>query len=157
MSIKQKLLSGFGALLFIIAALGIYVYNGVNTFDEISDKKAASFEQLVDVEMIKNINTSMTLEAMDLIVDKNSGVVSNDYTTKVTELFTTIFEYEQELKAAIRLAYTLKKLEVENYLDMLTLVPVRKWEYLKKSMSINRYIHLCNMLFYIQDQAKNPP
>ena len=97
MSIKQKLLSGFGALLIIIAALGMYVYNGVNTFDEISDKKAASFEQLVDVEMIKNINTSMTLEAMDLIVDKETGSISDDYTNKINQLFKEIYEFEDEI------------------------------------------------------------
>ena len=97
MSIKQKLLSGFGALLIVIAALGVYVYNGINTFDKISDKKANSFEQLVDIEMIKNINTSMTLEAMDLIVDKETASISPEYTSKVNQLFKEIYEFEDEI------------------------------------------------------------
>jgi methyl-accepting chemotaxis protein len=98
MSIKQKLLSGFGILLIVIASLGSYVYVGINKFDEISDKKAASFEQLVDLEIIQNINTSMALEAMDLIVDKNAGLVSDEYTNNINLLFKKIFEFETELK-----------------------------------------------------------
>ena len=97
MSIKQKLLSGFAALLIVIAALGVYVYSGINTFDKISDKKANSFEQLVDIEMIKNINTSMTLEAMDLIVDKETALISSEYTEKVNQLFKEIYAFEDEI------------------------------------------------------------
>ena len=97
MTIKKKLIIGFSSLVLIIAALGIYVFNGINTFDEISDKKAASFEQLVDLEIIKNVNVSMTLEAMDLIVDKDSGIVSSEYTNNINELFRTMYSMENEL------------------------------------------------------------
>jgi len=68
MSIKQKLLLGFGTLIIILSIFGAYVYNGLITFDKISDRKAQLYEKLVDVEIIRNINTSISLNAMDLIV-----------------------------------------------------------------------------------------
>ena len=98
MNIKQKLLTGFGALVFIISAFGIYVYEGINTFDEISDKKAASYEQLVGLKHITNINTSMKLESMDLIRHKYTGVVSSKYTNTINQLFKDMFEFEKKIK-----------------------------------------------------------
>ena len=97
MTIKQKLIAGFGALLIIMGAFGGYVYNAINTFDAISDEKASKFEQLVDLEVVKNINTSMLLEAMDLMVKKNEGVVSPEYKNSINKLFKEIYDFEKEL------------------------------------------------------------
>ncbi len=97
MTIKQKLLSGFGSILLIICAFGFYVFNGITTFDKISDKKAMRYEQLVDLEVVRNINTSITLAAMDLIVKKDEGVVNSEYSNEINILFKKIFNYEEEL------------------------------------------------------------
>ena len=98
MSIKQKLLLGFGTLIIILSIFGAYVYNGLITFDKISDKKAELYEKLVDVEVIRNINTSISLSAMDLIVRKDQGSVDIEYTNKVDNLFNKVWNYKKELE-----------------------------------------------------------
>ena len=96
MSIKQKLIIGFGTLVFILSVFGVYVYNGLNTFDNISDKKAEKYNQLVNVEIIRNINTSISFYAMDLIVKKDKGIVSKEYRNNINSLFDKIWKYKKE-------------------------------------------------------------
>jgi len=98
MSIKQKLLLGFGTLIIILSIFGAYVYNGLITFDNISDKKAQLYEKLVDVEIIRNINTAVSLSAMDLIVRKDRGNVDIEYSNKVDTLFNKVWSYKNELE-----------------------------------------------------------
>ena len=97
MSIRGKLLGGFGAIIIVLIAFGIYVYNGVVTFEEISDKKAARYEQVHDLEIVKNINTSMILNAMDNIVKYRDGVVYDEYPSNINALFKEIYDLENEL------------------------------------------------------------
>jgi len=74
MTIKMKLYTSFGLILGILVFMGIYIFSSVNKFDEISDLKAKRYDQLRVIENLELINTSITLVAMDSIVDKNNGI-----------------------------------------------------------------------------------
>ncbi len=97
MSIKHKLITGYGSLLLIILLFGVCVHFGILKFNKVKNEMAMRYEQLVDLEMVKNINTSLILEAMDLLVKKDEAVVYKEYTENVDKLFIEMFEFEKEL------------------------------------------------------------
>ncbi|XPV68227.1 MAG: methyl-accepting chemotaxis protein [Halarcobacter sp.] len=100
MNIQKKLLSGFGIIVLILMAFGAYVYFSINKLDEIADKKATKYKQLVDMEVVNNINTSLLLEAMDIIVKKEQSNILADYNKNINDNFEALFKYEEELLSA---------------------------------------------------------
>ncbi len=50
------------------------------------------------MEIIRNINTSISLSAMDLIVRKDRGNVDIEYSNKVDTLFNKVWSYKNELE-----------------------------------------------------------
>jgi methyl-accepting chemotaxis protein len=99
MTIQKKLLGGFAMILVILCGFGVYVYNGINKFDEISDAKAMRYQQMVLLERVKSINTTLLFEAMDMLVKKNAGVVSEDYMKHINDNFAQIYTYENKLNS----------------------------------------------------------
>ena len=99
MNIKKKLMGGFFAIVIILSAFGAYVYYSVNKFDQISDLKASRYEQLNDLEVVKGINTSLILGAMDTIVKKDKPGIKEEYLNHVQNDFNKVFNFKEELFA----------------------------------------------------------
>ncbi len=97
MNIKAKLLSAFGVIIAILLILGIYVFTQVNAFDKVSDLKAERYSQIIEIEQIKQINTAITLVAMDSIIDKGEGRVSPERLQELKELFASVWKKEKHL------------------------------------------------------------
>ncbi len=99
MSIKNKLIGAFSILVGILIVLGIYVFITIKNFNEISNIKNERYQQLIDIKDIKEINTSITLTAMDIIIDKVEGKISTERKDSLIFLFKTIKDKEQKLLA----------------------------------------------------------
>jgi methyl-accepting chemotaxis protein len=97
MSIKKRLFGGFGSILLLVIVMGLDLFYTINKFDEISDEKSMRFEQVDKVKELGFINTSITLVAMDCIVDKDSGVMSKDRINELNLLFEKVWSTEKEL------------------------------------------------------------
>ena len=69
-SIKTKLFGGFSLLLILALLMGGYILRTLTIFNEISEVKENKNIQLEMVDRVKLINTTITLIAMDSIVDR---------------------------------------------------------------------------------------
>jgi methyl-accepting chemotaxis protein len=97
-TIKKKLYGSFFLILIIVAMMGIYIVSTINTFDKISDTKAMRYEQVTVVENLRLINTTITLVAMDCIVDKDSGSIEPKRKKEFDRLFNMVWKQETILK-----------------------------------------------------------
>ena len=97
MTIKSKLSFGFGTIVLILVLFALYVFNTVNKFHEISLTKIDRYEKLVELQMVKNLNTTMSLLAMDLIVEKDTHKVSTEYYAEGKKLFEEMHKTKDKL------------------------------------------------------------
>ena len=99
MTIKSKLNSAFILIISIVLVMEFVIYSLVVTFDQIADEKSIRYEQVAKVENLKLLNTSITLVAMDSIIDRDSGVISSDRRDELNSLFNKVWEKENDLIA----------------------------------------------------------
>ena len=97
MTIKTKLYGSFSIIIIVLAAAGIYIYNTVAKFDQISDEKAMRYEQIDEIKQLRLINTTITLIAMDSIVDKDSGEMEKERLDEINAQFNLVWEKEKKL------------------------------------------------------------
>ena len=95
LSIKAKV-----SLLVIIPVLmflSYVVYSSVQTDDLLntSDEQTQRFNQIIVAKDINYINTSITLVAMDIIIDRAEGRVSNERVKELDELFNKFNDIKQ--------------------------------------------------------------
>ena len=97
MTIKKKLVFGFGSIVFIIAAFAIYIYTSLHAMNEIAHEKSQRYEELGDLQSIKNINNKLAILAMELVIKKDDAKVSNHYYDETKKLFKKVINYEEGL------------------------------------------------------------
>ena len=97
MTIKSKLSFGFGTIVLILVFFALYVFNTVNKFHDISLMKIDRYDKLVELQIVKNLNTTISLLAMDLVVVKDSHKVSSEYYSESKALFEKMHKTKDKL------------------------------------------------------------
>lgn len=97
MTIKNKLYAGFAVIILVISFLGIYIFNSINSYNKISSEKSLRYEQINDIKDLRLINTTITLVAMDCIVDKNSGFIEKERIDEFEKQFNEVWKKEERL------------------------------------------------------------
>ena len=97
MTIKKKLIFGFSSIVLIIAAFAIYIYNSLHAMNEIAHEKSQRYEELGDLQSIKNINNKLAILAMELVIKKDDAKVSQHYYDQTNKLFKKVISYEEGL------------------------------------------------------------
>jgi methyl-accepting chemotaxis protein len=97
MTIKKKLIGVFTILISILIIFGIYIFVAVENFNKIGDIKSEKYDELIEIEQIKQINTAITLTAMDIIIDKGDGKVMVERKNELNSMFKLVEEKEKKL------------------------------------------------------------
>ncbi len=96
-SIKTKLFGGFTLLLILALLMGGYIIRTLNIFENISYKKEERNYQLELVNRVKLVNTTITLIAMDSIIDKSEKRIHPDREKELNQLYSELKELKQEI------------------------------------------------------------
>ena len=87
LTIKFKMLFLIAFFISVLGGLGIFVYTNITHFKEMSNLRKERFEQIIIAKEINQLHTEITLTAMDSIVDKDAGKISDERLDTFKSLF----------------------------------------------------------------------
>jgi methyl-accepting chemotaxis protein len=96
LTIKSKLYASFLVILIVVLVAGTYIYQTASKFEYISNVKTKKYKEIELIKELDLINTSITLVAMDCIVDKSEGKISDDRLNEFSSLFSKVWNIEQK-------------------------------------------------------------
>ena len=97
MSLKLKSQLTISLTIVILVSFGLFLFSSIIKLDKISNTKSQNYEEIIEIESIKQLNFSINQIIMDIIVNNSEQKNNSENTKNLDLLFKKLREKEKNL------------------------------------------------------------